>query len=286
LLRSYSRKGRGPGEFTVPGAMALVDEHHLAVADWQTEQVQWLDLSSGKATRNVLTAGLPYTMVTRHDTLFLGTLGRGSRRTSAGAVPPQVDSVMRFGRVPPEYAESPGVRTMHPYVSFASSGRHLITGFTGSNILFDSTSGNALRAFAVPSTRRRPMPNSRGMIERFNGQLSDSLVAGMGSTLVGAFGAGQDSLLLVHLDVILSKQLLTADAWVSMVDLAHDRGCVDTRIRTSKAGKPIFTTVGDTLIMLEQRLTSSNRPETWVVRYGVGTKGCDWMPLLPPDSAR
>lgn len=286
LIRAYARKGRGPGEFTVPGAMALVDDLQLAVADWQTEEIQWLNLSNGIATRRLPTAGLPYTVIARNDTMFLGTLGRGSRRTSGGIIAPNVDSLSRFGRVPPEYGESPGVRTMHPYVSLALSGGHIVTGFTGSNILFDSMVGSGLRAFAVPSTRRRSMPNSRAMVARFSGPLSDSLVAGMGSTLIGAFGTGKDTLFLVHLDVVLSRQLLTADAWVSVVDLASDRGCVDTRIRTSKAGKPIFTVIGDTLIMLEQRLTSSNRPETWVVRYRVDTKACDWLPLLSPDSAQ
>lgn len=286
LLRAYSGKGRGPGEFTVPGAMTLVDEGHLAVADWQTEEVQWLDLSNGTATRRVSTAGLPYTATARNDTVFLGTLGRGARRTSGGVIAPGVDSLIRFGGLPSEYIESPGVRTMHPYVSLALSGSHFVTGFTGANIVFDSVVGQGLRAFAVPSTRRRPMPNSRGMVEKFNGQLSDSVIAGMGSTLIGAFGGGRDTLLLVHLDVVLSKQLLTADAWVSILDLDQARGCVDTRVRTSKAGKPIFTAVADTLVMLEQRLTSSNRPETWVLRYRVDSKACDWLPFLPPDTAQ
>lgn len=285
LIRALSRKGRGPGEFTVPGAMALVDEFHLAVADWQTEQVQVIELARGTATRNVVTAGLPYTVLARNDTLFLGILGRGARRTSGGVVPPDLDSLLRFGRVPPEYLESPGVRTMHPYVSLALSGDHMVTGFTGSNMLFDSTATSGLRAFAVPVERRRAMPSSHEMVAQFNRTLSDSLVAGMGSTLVGAYGAGTDSLVLVHLDVVLSKQLLTADGWVSVVDLAQNRACVDTKIRTSKSGKPIFAVVGDTLVMLEQRLTTANRPETWVVRYRIDAQACDWLPLLPPDSA-
>lgn len=288
LRRAIARKGRGPGEFTVPGAMSLIggEDSLLAIADWQTEQVQVVSLPDGRFRRNIMTTGLPYTIESAHDTLYLGMLGRGVERTSAAIVVGDSGTLERFGHQPPEYMASAGVRTMHPYVSFVLTGQHQLTGFTGSNLMYDSMPGRELRAFEVPVSGRRPMPNAREMIVLFTTPVPDSLVAGMGSTLTGAYSLGGGNALLTHLDVVLSGPLLTADAWVSVLDLEHDRACVDTHLRTARAGKPLFTAIGDTLVMLEQRLTSDDRPETWVVRYRLDLSPCNWLSLLPPDSTR
>lgn len=272
------RRGQGPGEFIVPGAIVAFGDSSVAVSDWQNER---LSLFSGAGLRFVRAMGataLIYSMTSRDDTLLLGMFGRG-RYSRNAALLPGADSLIRSGGVPKSYHDSPMIRTVHPYFSVAIAGTHLVTGFTGSNVVVDSVRGSPAVAFVIPAERRRPMPHD--MVRRFEKEkaITDSVIAAMGSTLVGLYAMSDSLIAAVHLDVTLNGQLVTADGWLSVVDLESKAACVDLPFAASDAGKPIFGARGDTLLILEQRIGGQTQAETWLRRLLIDTKDCRWVPL-------
>jgi len=276
LIRPLGRRGQGPGEFVVPGAMSSGGDTVLAVTDWQTERLSILRLTDGELVRSLHIGGLAYSLAWRGDTLFGGLYGR-LNSTSGMRLPPGSDSLLLDGTAPFAYRASPGVRSVHPYISVAVLPYATLTGFTGSNELHEENTSQGLTVFQIPVRARRAMPDD--IVRRFESPLTDSMIAGMGSTLVGLYPMTSDRVAAVHLDVLLKGQLITATGWVSVVDLRQRSACPDAPLGSTDAGKPVFTVVGDTLIVVEQRLGPAGTGESWVRRLRIELGGCDWVPL-------
>lgn len=282
LVRLIGRRGQGPGEFVVPGAMAVLGDTVLAVADWQIERLTLLDLRTGEPSHSFQIGGLAYSLAWRGDTLMGGMYGR-TKSTSNMEILPASDSVRLGGTTPPAYRASAGVRSVHPYFSIAVLPDRMLTGFTGSNDLHEVNAAHELTVFRIPVEARRPMPDD--IVRRFEAPLTDSMIAGMGSTLVGLFPMDDHRVAAVNLDVLLNGQLITASGWLSVVDLQTRMACPDAPIGSTDAGKPIFTVVGDTLVIVEQRLGPSGAGESWVRRLQILVDHCHWIPLeiIPTD---
>jgi hypothetical protein len=274
-----THRGQGPGEFVVPGAMTLLGDSAIVIADWQLERLSIFRTSDGSFSRSIPALGLAYSMTTRGDSVLIGMYGRVDS-TSSAILYPNADSLYRRGTVPLEYRQSAGIRTVHPYISVTATGGHLLTGFTGSNVIYDVTDAAAPTSFVIPSRLRRPMPEPDEMVRRFETSLSDSAIASMGSTLVALYSMQGSKVMALNLDVTVNKQLITAQGWASVLDLQDRTACVDAKISSFGSGKPVFDVVADTLFVLDQRITGADTPESWVFRYRIDDSKCNWKPLI------
>jgi hypothetical protein len=274
-----THRGQGPGEFVVPGAMTLLGDSAIVIADWQLERLNVFRRSDGQFSRSIPALGLAYSMTTRGDSVLIGMYGRADS-TSSAILYPSADTLYRRGRVPDEYRQSAGIRTVHPYISVATTGEHFLTGFTGSNSIYDATGTAAPKSFAVPTLLRRAMPEPEEMVRRFETNLSDSAIASMGSTLVALYGMQGSKVVALNLDVTVNKQLITAQGWASVLNMQDRTACVDAKVPSFGTGKPVFDVVADTLFVLDQRITEADTPESWVFRYRIDDSKCDWKPLI------
>jgi hypothetical protein len=85
----------------------------------------------------------------------------------------------------------------------------------------------------------------------------------------------------VHYDPTVSGvdvPRITADLFVSVVDLDARTACVDARIPNTGDGRPVVQSVGDTLFVLRQTLDGT-AITTQVDSYLVSTAGCTWLPM-------
>lgn len=276
LLRVLGRRGQGPGEFLVPGAMVFAPEGHLLVTDWQNERLSRLSWPEGTYRASSQLGGFAYSAARLGDTVVYGLLGR-SPLTAVGALYPAFDTVYRSGTAPLGYHASPAIRTVHPYVSVAPTAGHILYGFTGSNFLYDSIGHSPIQQLVIPHRERRLLPDDLGA--RLTPQLSDSQIAGMASTLTSMVTLAQGRIALVHSDVVLQRSLLTMSSWISVVDVLKRRACVDARLTHGDAGKPIFTAKADTLLVIEQVMADSGRAHTQVRRLTLDTDDCEWLPI-------
>jgi hypothetical protein len=286
LRRRIGRKGKGPGEFAIPGAMAVLRDTLLAAVDWQLQRVNFFDLSSGALTRSAPVGGLAYGIAWDGDTL-VGALFDPVNYTSQVVLLPGVDSAIRRGTLPAPYRDSPGVRTFFAHFFVASIPGKLVTGFMASNELYVRTSGAEALAVTMPWVARRPVPAD--IVQRFSKQMSDSTIIGMASVLSGLFPMGAERLAVIHSDFVMSGQSEHSTSWLSVLDFQTGEACVDKPLGEDPEGSPKFAVRGDTLVRIDLRIGADGAGETWMRRQQISVEGCEWQPLhftlLKPSAA-
>ncbi|MFZ5623836.1 MAG: hypothetical protein ACOY71_05335 [Gemmatimonadota bacterium] len=72
---------------------------------------------------------------------------------------------------------------------------------------------------------------------------------------------------------------MTAKSWISIIQVLRRRACVDAAVPSAGAGRPIFAAQGDTLLVLDQVVTSGGQGEAWIRRYAVEDGDCDWLAM-------
>lgn len=272
----YGRRGAGPGEMGTPVAATLVGDSLLAVADWRQNRTSLYRRATGDFLRSVQQEGLPFWMQAVDDTLWMSSVNF-RRKTSLAVWPLREDSVRYLGRVPAEYERSPILMEAHPYATLVRTGDTLLVGYTGHRALFLARlDGTVFDTVEVPAVRRRGVP--RDIVERFAKPLENEQIASMVSALVAMHRLPSGDIALMHLDVTVDERLITADGFLSVLSRDLARACVDLPFRFQKDGRPVVAFRGDTLLVLEQKIVSSTRAESFVRSYRVDTSGCDWIP--------
>jgi hypothetical protein len=275
-LARYGRRGAGPGEMGTPVATALVSDSLLAVADWRHQRTSLFRREGGAFVRSVAHQGLPFWMQVTGDTVW--TSGVNFRqKTGLAAWHVSEDSVRYFGRLPREYEESPILSEAHPYATMARTGDTLLVGYTGHPGLFlTRLDGTVFDTVEVPAARRRGVPHD--IVKRFAKPLENDEIASMVSALIAMHRLPSGEVALMHLDVTAEGRLITADGFLSVLSRDLARACVDVPFRFGRDGRPVVAFRGDTLFVLEQKIVSGTRAETFVRSYRVDTSGCTWIP--------
>lgn len=276
LLVRYGRRGAGPGEMGTPVAAALLGDSLLAAADWRHNRVSLFRQADGAFVRSVQNGGMPFWMEARGDTVWMSSVNL-KRKTSLTTWRTGEDSVHSFGRLPREYEQSPILLEAHPYATMARTGDTLLVGFTGHRGLFlTRPDGTVFDTVVVPAARRRGVPAD--MLERFAKPMENDEIASMVSALVAMHRLPSGDIALMHMDVATEGRLITATGFLSVLSRGLDRACLDIPFRFQQDGRPVVAFRGDTLLVLEQKIVSETRAETFVRSYRVDTTGCRWVP--------
>ncbi len=288
LARAYGRPGRGPGEFLTPTLVFVLDERTLAAADDEHARIHLFDRESGEFLRSVPHEGRLGSSppVILGETAWIPSHNRG-RGSSVLAWRLDGDEVRYLVPLPDDYVRS--ARGLGRYAAFYSMGvltawaDTLLVGMNGRNELFLANAhGRVLDTVPVPAARRRGVPaDVRARLDDDRKASARDLFRAA-SILNQAVRAPDGSTLLVHhdsdLDGELPGGLITARVFASVVSPDRRRACVDAEIPVSQDARPIEGARGDTLFILDRRITAGERLETWVMAYRLDTRRCDWLP--------
>jgi hypothetical protein len=282
FVRAFGRPGQGPGELADPLATTLVGDSLLVVAEWGNRRTSVFDVKTGAFRRAVPHEGLPFWMEARDDTVWISNVNI-VRKTSLSAWPTAQGSMRYFGEVPKEYHDSPALMEFHPYATVALVADTLVFGFSGHRALFRATmDGAVFDTVEIPAVRRRGVP--RDIVARFAKDprgISNEEVASMASSLMALRALSSGEIAMVHLDVRLEGRQITADGFVSILSRDLTRACVDIPLALSKDGRPAVGFRGDTLVVVEQRIVSSERAVSYARSYRLDPSGCEWVPVGP-----
>lgn len=288
LVRTYGRPGNGPGEFHTPTLTWPVDSLYIAAADNDHHLIHLFRRQTGEHVRSV-----PYQGrlgLTRPVLLGTGVWMPSRNRstgTSALRWDPRTDSVRYLVPLPEEYLAS--FRGLGRFAAFHTMG--MLTGWADTvavgmggvnHVLLASMDGRVIDTVSVPAVRRRGVPPDVVRVYDADPQTPTRDLFRASSMLAHLFRRTDGSLVLVHHDADLEGELpgglITARAFVSVVAPGRDRACVDAELPVSADARPIQGFRGDTLFLLDRRITAGERLQTWVVSYRVDTGGCDWLP--------
>jgi hypothetical protein len=298
LDRIFGAPGRGPGEFGSMGSATIV--HDSVVLQGTSRQLLGFHREDGRYLFTRRTQGYVVHGFVRADTAYLAYFDYGTRRgllklpasqllaPDAGPIPEVLQANML--PVPREYLEYPELITLSGS-TIAVWGDSMVAGFGGTEHLrLLRADGTVLQEVTIPVRRRRGIPT--GAYEVYKpGPIDFKAQVEAVSNLREVWRVPDGRLAVLILDGWVEEvggdEKSFETAWVSLVDLASGRACVDTRLPFPGTDKPRVTMRGDTLYAMDHMVVPGDSLALQVVvrRYLLQDEGCEWLPLEPrtPD---
>ena len=282
LMQRYGRKGEGPGELNEVSAALPWGDEHVLVLSWKPFAAQLFQRSNGSFVERYPLDSFVESATAHDGDLWLSGphyAGRSAiRRLKLG------DSTAEpVVRLPDEYQAGGPAGGIFPGISFARWADTLVVGFQPLQYLIVAdTNGEELDRFVVPSRHRRggvddPEAAITEVLER-GGQYSE--IFGLFSLTRGVHRRPDGTFVVVHDDLRAEDPPVSTEAlWVTVVDAARTRACVDGVIPLETGSRPSLGFDGDLVLVLDQVLRRGDGT-TVLRRIEVEADGCDWIRLI------
>lgn len=272
-VRTYGRKGRGPGEFSQPG-LAFRHGGEVFIDDGGPRVFKVFHRSNGEFKRTHPREGILTSVRLEGDTAWLG-LQNLERGTGVGRWDLKNDSIAYLVSLPEEYTASRPLAGIFNLVSLARWGDTLAVGFAGSNELYLYTSsGKPVDTVTVPARRRRSVP------EDITSRLEEMSFPEMFSAFSPLFNLARLSdgrVALVHYDQNITGRAISADVYVTVLSADRRRACVDQKLPVTRDMQPRTAFRGDTLFVLEQKVADQTHATTSITGYLLSSDSCRWV---------
>ena len=289
-VRTYGRRGGGPGEFSYIGVAGFGSDV-LGVVDGQPprQEIEFFDLTSGEHLGMAESSGFVSAMSARGRNLWVGGIdiegwkalavtplkalpgggsGSGSRRSSI---------VLDRVQVPRPYVVNEMIRGMSGSVRLHVEDDDLLVGFMASPfVLRVSPAGEVLDTIPLLAGSRRRTPDEDEFIEMMQpGERSYEELFRVGSALVN-LSRSDGYVLTVHQDSELHGQQVSGWLYASSLKEDGTEQCPDTPVPTSDTGRPVTAFQGSSLFVLDQRIHDDSPQRLWTVvrRFTVDPRDC------------
>lgn len=255
FVRRIGRRGRGPGEFSAPGAMATIGDTLLVVSDVGTGRISLFDTRTGQLVLIKRFPGAPFTISAVGDTLLGGTydamqinsMFRTTLNDSVGQV---------MGPVSPDYTNGQRVRFSYPFSAAALHTGGAIVAMVGSRRMYRTDAqGSATDSIELASRVRRGVPQD---LERALADARDPASQMLLVSILTALSRIDSSTAMVHVDFSPSDRSVSGKAYLSLVNWPLHAQCVDAEIPLAPDTRPVFAFRNDTLISVQNVVTGTD----------------------------
>lgn len=286
-VRTFGRKGDGPGEFQGPTALTLWGRDSLVVTDISNRQISVFRRSDGSFLWRTSGLGSVSSAAPIGERLVVASLSPDpfmaaiviDRNTRAGRrVLAVADSLTR---------DQLSVAAFPRSVVAARDGR-VVSAFLWSDVasVYDSTLALQF-TFAVPRRARRSIPPNLAdtLLRVLNGSGRMTLIP----ALMTMEWLGNGRLAFVYKDWIAPPEGIadparivmdaTLRVYATVVELDRLQACADVELPADWAENPHFLSDGRTLAGLGHVVGDSSRPTLELRRLDLRLEQCDWQPL-------
>lgn len=275
IVRTFGRKGSGPGEFAQINLM-FSRSNDLFVNEGRRSTFHVFDRLTGELRDGRRHEGILRDARVVGNTVWLGmqnsTHGTAAARWDLGS-----DSVRYMVPLPREYRESQPLAGVYSSVLVVPWSDTLLVGFSGLDELHVATqAGAVVDIVSLPIGARRGVPDD--IVQRMRKMQWPEMISAA-SALFGLARLPDGRFAAVHLDQVVSGSSFTADGYVSVLSADRRSACVDGVLPLGKDTSPRVLFRGDTLFVLQQRLAEAERAETSITGYLLKTDGCRWVPV-------
>ncbi len=283
-IRTYGKRGRGPGEFSHVGIGGFASEV-LGVADGnppRNQEIELFDLQSGEHVGRVGAAGLVTALAAHDGELWVGTIDPETWKSLAvkplaalleGSTSIAPDRLP----VPKPYVVNELIMGMLGVVRLHVGEDDLLVGFSGSPFVLRVTrDGEVLDTIPLLAAERRGVPGEDSFIESMtlDEETAYEELFSVASTLVNLSRSG-GYVFTVHADGELHGQQVSTRMYVSSLKEDGTEQCPDTPIPASDVGRAISVLQGSSLFVLDQRIDDGpQRLQTVVRRFTVDPRDC------------
>lgn len=277
LEGTIARKGSGPGELGSPGPMTMMGDSLLVVLDIQRRQPFAFRARDGRLVRAGRPIGVPTYVLSVHssgDALWIGFVDPG-RGTAVAVWNPASDSALRLVALPDEYRDT-GLEYWQPGAHALPWRDTVLVGLLGlPDLLVADSSGAVLGRIAMPVRSRRGVPHDLAAIYRRDG-IGENEVSIL-SILWAMHRLPSGTIAVVHLDMSPDTsefRIAHTAAFLTFLNQVQGERCVDIELPAPGDPRPAFAFRGDSLWMLEQRITPDARAELFVRLYALDASAC------------
>lgn len=275
VIRTFGRKGSGPGEFAQINLMFSRGDE-LFVHEGRQSVFHVFDRRTGEYRDGRRHEGIFRDVRLVGNTAWLG-IQNATRGTSVARWDLNADSVQYLVPLPKAYRESPPLAGIYNSVFVVPWSDSLLVGFQGSSDFYVATTrGAVLDTVQIPVRVRRGVPDD--FPTRMKTMQWPEMVAGA-SGLFALSRLTDGRIAAVHLDQVVTGRSFTADGFITVLSADRRRACVDGRITLGKDAPPRLLFRGDTLFVLQQRLVQGEKAETTITGLVVNTDDCRWIPV-------
>lgn len=275
IVRTFGRKGSGPGEFAQINLM-FSRGNELFVNEGRQSVFHVFDRRTGEVQGGRRHEGILRDVRLVGNTAWLG-MQNSAHGTAVARWDLDSDSVRYMIPLPKEYKDSQPLAGVYSSVFVVPWADTLLVGFAGSDELHLATQEGALvDTVSLPIRARRGVPDD--IVQRLPRLQWPEMIASA-SALFGLGRLSNGRVAAVHLDQVVNGSSFTADGFVSVLSADRRTACVDGTLPLSKDTSPRVLFRGDTLFVLQQRLTESDRPETSITGFLLNTDRCGWLPV-------
>lgn len=276
FLGKFGRSGPGPGEFEMPGYLALDGDSLLYAAD--VPGIEIFDLRSYAHLGSFRTPRMPGALATSGGQLFAGyadpvQLGSIAQLTADS-------SKLRVTGPFPELLRNEALFPMFYPVVLALKGDTAATAYNVTNdVYLTSMAGDVLDSIAVPARRRHGVDPA--VLRRFAKNVTDQKLgeaAVYGTSLpIDLHWLSGERIALVSGDWKVVDNRFVTTNYLSVVDPRTRQSCVDALI-PGPIDPPVRVALrGDTLFALAQETDGGTKLVTTIRVYRIDTDDCRWV---------
>lgn len=276
LVGTIGRRGRGPGELLVPGALDVVDGD-LLVLDNPTARLSRFRVGDGALLGAARLPGPSLDVRGQGSRAWTSTalsaLGTSLALWEAGS-----DSMRVAGRLPASYTLFPRLQRAMAIGAIAVAPDGIWIGMQGSNAI-ERFTFDALTvprdSVEVPRRVRRGVPLDRP--EELRREVSYEDEVASVSLLMGVGALGDGRLATAHVDARLdpATESVTARSFLTIVQPGERPACVDLTLPLDSTAIPTLRFVGDELYALERRDGAPPTGGAWLLRMNVARLPCE-----------
>lgn len=277
LLGALGRKGSGPGELESVTSLALDGDSVLYTLDWGNQRVVAFRTRTGEVVDQRAFPLRTWSMDADAGRLALGAIDI-TRRSSIGVILPGSDSIHAIGPFPDIFARVPPASSAFGPSQVLFSGDTVVSGYevTG-HLYFTRLDGTILDSIDVPHLRRR------GSRTDLFAKVTMDQATGMAAVYQSSIPTALERIAptryaLATLDPVVENRHWGGASYLSVIDVAAGRSCVDAALPVPADPVPLVVFRGDTVYVLAQHVTPDATAKTVVHRYRLDLDQCDWLP--------
>ena len=272
LIRRIGRRGKGPGEFSVPAAIVALGDTAVLVADVGTGRLSIFSVDSGGIIAFRRFPGSPFTIGVSGDSIVAGNFN--AEQLTSMYVQSVRDSVGKaFGPISPDYVSGRRIKFTYPFSAAAFIKRGFVVGMIGSSTLYRTTDGGVrVDSMVLRHRVRRGVP--AGLEEKLASTSTEGGEMLLVSILTAIHSLGEQTI-LVHVDFSPQGEGVSGRGFISVVDWKSREQCVDAEIPLAPDTRPVFAFRADTLVVAQNvvGLPDSSSATTQIRRFLVAPCG-------------
>lgn len=278
IVRTFGRKGQGPGELSAPASVAILDDTLFVRGG---KRISLFSLKTGKFIRSINVTLGSFSQLEFIGNQLVGLSVDPKTLAPVSVLNPAGETIRTEGVLPALVHENPKLAGASFQMAIATRGDDVwgANDFTQSLVRWKRGTSVAVEELKLPVVRRRGV-NPDNYVQMLRDPSLAAKLAYSHSFATGLKFISADILGLLTFDpTIDDKGQFSGPQHLTLVDTKSKRVCADVAVPVLTNPVPQLALKADTLITLEQGSVHGDDVVAYIRRFKIDPKQCTWKSL-------